>query len=108
MPFYIRTEKRLPTRVTEVVMHFKPTSHFLFAQPSHRQSCNHLVIRIQPDEGILLTFGMKTTDTLINNAGKVVFLVTGASKAEKVAQVIEKKPVGKNCRLRWFNPDMES
>ncbi len=60
VPFYIRTGKRLPTRVTEVVIHFKPTPHFLFSQNDYCQSCNQLVIRIQPDEGILLKFGMKT------------------------------------------------
>jgi len=59
VPFYIRTGKRLPTRVTEVVIHFRPTPHFLFAQGSGENSCNQLVIRIQPDEGILLKFGMK-------------------------------------------------
>jgi len=60
VPFYIRTGKRLPTRVTEVVIHFKSTPHFLFAQESANHSSNQLVIRIQPDEGILLKFGMKT------------------------------------------------
>jgi glucose-6-phosphate 1-dehydrogenase len=59
VPFYIRTGKRLPTRVTEVVIHFKPTPHFLFSRGSGSNSCNQLVIRIQPDEGILLKFGMK-------------------------------------------------
>ncbi|MEI7980003.1 MAG: glucose-6-phosphate dehydrogenase [Bacteroidota bacterium] len=60
VPFYIRTGKRLPTRVTEVVIHFKATPHFLFSGDKYRQSLNQLVIRIQPDEGILLKFGMKT------------------------------------------------
>jgi len=60
VPFYIRTGKRLPTRVTEVVIHFKATPHFLFSQGIHSHSCNQLVIRVQPDEGILLKFGMKT------------------------------------------------
>jgi glucose-6-phosphate 1-dehydrogenase len=60
VPFYIRTGKRLPTRVTEVVIHFNPTPHFLFSQDKICQSCNQLIIRIQPDEGILLKFGMKT------------------------------------------------
>ena len=60
VPFYIRTGKRLPTRVNEVVIHFKPTPHFLFAQDTDCKTCNQLVIRIQPDEGILLKFGMKT------------------------------------------------
>lgn len=60
VPFYIRTGKRLPTRVTEVVIHFKSTPHFLFAKNALAHSDNQLVIRIQPDEGILLKFGMKT------------------------------------------------
>lgn len=59
IPFYIRTGKRLPTRVTEVVIHFKPTPHFLFNKDGSTNPCNQLVIRIQPDEGILLKFGMK-------------------------------------------------
>jgi len=60
VPFYIRTGKRLPTRVTEAVIHFKPTPHHLFSRKEFVESCNQLVIRIQPDEGILLKFGMKT------------------------------------------------
>jgi glucose-6-phosphate 1-dehydrogenase len=60
VPFYIRTGKRLPTRVTEVVIHFKPTPHFLFSQGTLPGSCNQLVIRIQPDEGVLLKLDMKT------------------------------------------------
>ena len=60
VPFYIRTGKRLPTRVSEVVIHFKPTPHFLFSGNKLHQAGNQLVIRIQPDEGILLKFGMKT------------------------------------------------
>lgn len=59
IPFYIRTGKRLPTRVTEAVIHFKPTPHFLFSKQDVCDSCNQLIIRIQPDEGILLKFGMK-------------------------------------------------
>jgi len=60
VPFYIRSGKRLPTRVTEVVIHFKPTPHFLFAQKEISNSRNQLIIRIQPDEGVLVKFGMKT------------------------------------------------
>ncbi len=59
VPFYIRTGKRLPTRVTEAVIHFKPTPHYLFSGESACEGCNQLIIRIQPDEGILLKFGIK-------------------------------------------------
>jgi glucose-6-phosphate 1-dehydrogenase len=61
VPFYIRTGKCLPTRVTECVVHFKPSPHKLFCfDEGKRNSNNQLVIRIQPDEGMLLKFGMKT------------------------------------------------
>lgn len=60
VPFYIRSGKRLPTRVTEAVIHFKPTPHRLFCfDSSGMNHDNQLVIRIQPDEGVLLKFGMK-------------------------------------------------
>jgi glucose-6-phosphate 1-dehydrogenase len=60
VPFYLRTGKYLPTRVSEAVIHFKPTPHYLFSRKGAFESCNQMVIRIQPDEGILLKFGMKT------------------------------------------------
>lgn len=56
VPFYVRTGKRLPTRVTEVVLHFKPTPHPVFGQDAPE---NKLIIRIQPDEGIQMSFGLK-------------------------------------------------
>jgi len=61
VPFYIRTGKKLPARVTEVVIHFKQVPHHLFDNTDLDNPVkNQLVIRIQPDEGILLKFGMKT------------------------------------------------
>lgn len=60
VPFYIRTGKRLPTKVTEIVIHFKSSPHTLFcSEGAGYNSTNQLVIRIQPNEGILLKFGMK-------------------------------------------------
>ena len=60
VPFFIRTGKKLPTRVTEIVIEFKPTPHHLFDKNGFDQhQANQLIIRIQPDEGILLKFGMK-------------------------------------------------
>lgn len=59
VPFYIRTGKRLPTRVTEIVIHFKRTPHHLFQRPEGNLASNQLIMRIQPDEGMLLKFDMK-------------------------------------------------
>lgn len=59
VPFYIRTGKRLPTRVTEVVIHFRQTPHHLFRRERGKYPANQLIVRIQPDEGILFRFDMK-------------------------------------------------
>ncbi len=56
VPFYVRSGKRLPTRVTEVVIHFKRTPHPVFGKDAPE---NKLIIRIQPDEGIQMSFGLK-------------------------------------------------
>ncbi|TCP96590.1 glucose-6-phosphate 1-dehydrogenase [Cricetibacter osteomyelitidis] len=56
VPFYVRTGKRLPTRVTEIVVHFKRTPHPVFSQNAPE---NKLIIRVQPDEGIVMSFGLK-------------------------------------------------
>ena len=63
VPFYIRTGKRLPTRVSEVVIHFKPNHHHLFQMNGLTNNQNILVFRIQPNEGILLKFGLKIPGT---------------------------------------------
>jgi len=60
VPFYIRTGKRLPKRVTEVAFAFKAVPHLPFTtRDSRGLSPNALVMRIQPDEGITLRFGAK-------------------------------------------------
>ena len=60
VPFFIRTGKRLPTRVTEIVIHFQDTPHRIFQKKVETQKTdNQLIIRIQPDEGILMKFNMK-------------------------------------------------
>ena len=53
--------KRLPTRVAEITITFNKPPHTLFRRESElfNKPNNRLVIRIQPDEGLLLNFGMK-------------------------------------------------
>ncbi|MQA23932.1 MAG: glucose-6-phosphate dehydrogenase [Micromonosporaceae bacterium] len=60
VPFYIRTGKRLPRRVTEIAVLFKQAPHLPFA-PAEVESLgrNQLVVRVQPDEGVTLKFGSK-------------------------------------------------
>lgn len=59
VPFYVRTAKRMPTKVTEVVIHFKTPHHQIFKESGISNKDNKLIIRIQPDEGILIKFGVK-------------------------------------------------
>jgi len=60
VPFYLRTGKRLPVRITEISIHFKAVPQILFnAPPAGSLPPNVLVIRIQPNEGIQLNFQVK-------------------------------------------------
>ena len=63
VPFYLRTGKRLPRRVTEIAIEFKKVPHLMFQSVPGAErfdvSPNVLSIRIQPDEGIALRFAAK-------------------------------------------------
>jgi glucose-6-phosphate 1-dehydrogenase len=60
VPFYLRSAKRMPKRVTEIAIHFKQAPHLLFSSIAQQQlEPNVLVVRIQPDEGITLRVGAK-------------------------------------------------
>lgn len=60
VPFYIRTGKQMPTKVTEIVVHFRETPHHMFqCDGKHCPRANRLILRLQPNEGIVLKFGMK-------------------------------------------------
>ena len=60
VPFYMRTGKRLPRRVTEIGILFKKAPHLPFSRTDTQElGHNQLVIRVQPDEGVTLKFGSK-------------------------------------------------
>jgi len=60
VPFYLRTGKRMPRRVSEIAVQFKQAPHLAFASQAVSQlSPNVLAMRIQPDEGMSLTMGAK-------------------------------------------------
>ncbi len=67
VPFYLRSGKRLPKRVTEVAIQFRRAPHLLFKHVVSGQfEPNALIIRIQPDEGISLNFNAKIPGQAIN------------------------------------------
>ena len=60
VPFYIRTGKQMPTKVTEIVVHFRETPHQMFhCAGGNCPRANKLILRLQPNEGIVLKIGMK-------------------------------------------------
>ena len=59
VPFYIRTGKQMPTKVTEIVVHFKPAPMQMFKMKEGFYRGEELILRIQPDEGILQRIAMK-------------------------------------------------
>jgi glucose-6-phosphate 1-dehydrogenase len=74
VPFYLRTGKRMPQRVTEIAIQYQAIPHVLFRGQDGKAADrpNVLILRIQPDEGIALRFATKlpgeamrlTTETL--------------------------------------------
>lgn len=52
VPFYLRTGKRMPNRVSEIVINFKAVPHSIFGDAGQNVHANQLVIRLQPDEGV--------------------------------------------------------
>jgi glucose-6-phosphate 1-dehydrogenase len=60
VPFYLRTGKRLPVKVSEASIQFRPVPHQSFPPSAIGDwAPNRLVIQIQPNEGILLRFQAK-------------------------------------------------
>lgn len=59
VPFFLSTGKRMPEKVSEISIHFKSSAIQFFEGQCSGKSCNQLIIRIQPDEGISLLFGLK-------------------------------------------------
>jgi glucose-6-phosphate 1-dehydrogenase len=58
-PFYLRTGKRMPQRVSEVIVAFRKIPHSIFPPESGKISHTRLLVRLQPDEGIKLWLMLK-------------------------------------------------
>ena len=54
VPFYLRTGKRLPTKVSEIVVQFRALPFSIFPPDAAEWQPNRLIIRLQPEEGIRL------------------------------------------------------
>jgi len=59
VPFYMRTGKRMASRVSEICIQFKPIPHSIFDHAEGAPRPNKLIIRLQPDEGVKLMMMIK-------------------------------------------------
>jgi glucose-6-phosphate 1-dehydrogenase len=59
VPFYLRSGKRLPRKVSEIAVTFKPIPHRFYGDTTDSIEPNVLVIKIEPDEGISMRFEAK-------------------------------------------------
>ncbi|HUO36871.1 MAG TPA: glucose-6-phosphate dehydrogenase [Mycobacterium sp.] len=91
VPFYLRTGKRLPRRVTEIALIFKRAPHLPFDETMTAElSHNALVIRIQPDEGITLRFGSKVPGTAMEVRDVNMDFSYGSAFAEDSPEAYER------------------
>ncbi len=91
MPFYLRTGKRLPRRVTEIAVLFKKAPHLPFSQTDTQElGHNQLVIRVQPDEGVTLKFGSKVPGSAMEVRDVAMDFLYGEAFTESSPEAYER------------------
>ena len=91
VPFYMRTGKRLPRRVTEIAIIFKRAPHLPFnATDTEELGHNQLVIRVQPDEGMTLKFGSKVPGSLMEVRDVSMDFLYGTAFTESSPEAYER------------------
>jgi glucose-6-phosphate 1-dehydrogenase len=95
VPFYLRTGKRMPTKVSEVVIYFKRQPHNLFGDSFKNLPPNKLVIRLQPDEGVEITVmnkvpGLTSSGSMDLQKSKLNLSFSEAFADERIPDAYEK------------------
>jgi glucose-6-phosphate 1-dehydrogenase len=91
VPFYLRCGKRMPRRVTEVAIMFKKAPHLPFNSTDVEMlGENQLVIRVQPDEGVVLKFGSKVPGTTMEVRDIAMDFQYGAAFTESSPEAYER------------------
>lgn len=95
VPFYLRTGKRMPNKVSEVVIYFKRQPHNLFKASFRELPPNKIRIRLQPDEGVEITVmnkvpGLTGTGQMNLQKSKLNLSFSEAFKDERIADAYEK------------------
>jgi glucose-6-phosphate 1-dehydrogenase len=91
VPFYLRTGKRLPRRVTEIAVVFKKAPHLPFSKGDTEElGSNQLVVRVQPDEGVTLRFGSKVPGTTMEVRDVAMDFLYGEAFTENSPEAYER------------------
>jgi glucose-6-phosphate 1-dehydrogenase len=91
VPFYLRTGKRLPRRVTEIGVVFRKAPHLPFAKTDTEiLGSNQLVVRVQPDEGVTLRFGSKVPGTAMEVRDVAMDFLYGEAFTEASPEAYER------------------
>jgi glucose-6-phosphate 1-dehydrogenase len=91
VPFYLRTGKRLPRRVTEISVIFTRAPHLPFdATDTVELGHNQLVVRVQPDEGVTLRFGSKVPGSAMEVRDVSMDFLYGESFTESSPEAYER------------------
>ncbi|MGI8867575.1 MAG: glucose-6-phosphate dehydrogenase [Mycobacteriales bacterium] len=91
VPFYLRTGKRLPRRVTEIALVFRKAPHLPFAATDTEDlGNNQLVIRVQPDEGVTMKFGSKVPGSTMEVRDVAMDFLYGEAFTESSPEAYER------------------
>ncbi|MGI8698365.1 MAG: glucose-6-phosphate dehydrogenase [Mycobacteriales bacterium] len=91
VPFYLRTGKRLPRRVTEIAVSYKRAPHLPFtATDIEELGQNQLVVRVQPDEGLTLRFGSKVPGSTMEVRDVAMDFLYGEAFTESSPEAYER------------------
>jgi glucose-6-phosphate 1-dehydrogenase len=91
VPFYLRTGKRLPRRVTEIAVLYKRAPHLPFtATDVEELGRNQLVVRVQPDEGLTMRFGSKVPGTTMEVRDVAMDFLYGEAFTESSPEAYER------------------
>jgi glucose-6-phosphate 1-dehydrogenase len=90
VPFYIRSGKRMPRRVTEIAITFKDAPQRLFGEKAGVIEPNVLIVRIQPNEGITLRFDAKVPGQTTTLRGVNMDFRYGSSFGARLAEAYER------------------
>ena len=91
VPFYIRSGKRMPRRVTEIAIQFRDVPHRLFGEKlGGTIEPNVMIVRVQPNEGITLRFNAKVPGQTTTIRGVNMDFRYGASFGARLAEAYER------------------